>query len=174
MPEAKNGTCTEDIGTRLAPAPATVRNYLSNAISKTGARNRIDAIRIARDAGWLSLAITYRFNPAMCPLTPHRYGPSVSDAGVEYQGLAGDAAGGAIPRYGFTMDPLRAGLMLRGRNWSLITICGTRGRRCGSISSARSRSETWMVLACGCPVGGHARCSPCCASTRGGWCRGTG
>jgi hypothetical protein len=38
---------------RLALAPATVRNYLSNAISKTGARNRIDAIRIARDAGWL-------------------------------------------------------------------------------------------------------------------------
>jgi two-component system response regulator DesR len=51
--EAQNGTSTEDIGTRLALAPATVRNYLSNAISKTGARNRIDAIRIARDAGWL-------------------------------------------------------------------------------------------------------------------------
>ena len=34
-------------------SPATVRNYLSNAITKTGARNRIDAIRIARDAGWL-------------------------------------------------------------------------------------------------------------------------
>jgi two-component system, NarL family, response regulator DesR len=31
----------------------TVRNYLSLSISKTGARNRIDAIRIARDAGWL-------------------------------------------------------------------------------------------------------------------------
>jgi two-component system response regulator DesR len=51
--EAENGTSTEDIGVRLALAPATVRNYLSNAISKTGARNRIDAIRIARDAGWL-------------------------------------------------------------------------------------------------------------------------
>jgi two-component system response regulator DesR len=51
--EAENGTSTEDIGARLALAPATVRNYLSNAISKTGARNRIDAIRIARDAGWL-------------------------------------------------------------------------------------------------------------------------
>jgi two-component system response regulator DesR len=34
-------------------SPATVRNYLSYAITKTGARNRIDAIRIARDAGWL-------------------------------------------------------------------------------------------------------------------------
>jgi len=51
--EAQNGTSTEDIGARLALAPATVRNYLSNAISKTGARNRIDALRIARNAGWL-------------------------------------------------------------------------------------------------------------------------
>jgi two-component system response regulator DesR len=51
--EARNGGSTEDIGTRLALSPATVRNYLSNAISKTGARNRIDAIRIASDAGWL-------------------------------------------------------------------------------------------------------------------------
>jgi two-component system response regulator DesR len=51
--EAENGASTDDIGARLALAPATVRNYLSNAISKTGARNRIDAIRIARDAGWL-------------------------------------------------------------------------------------------------------------------------
>ena len=51
--EAQDGASTEGIGARLALAPATVRNYLSNAISKTGARNRIDAIRIARDAGWL-------------------------------------------------------------------------------------------------------------------------
>jgi len=51
--EAQNGTSTDDIGARLALAPATVRNYLSNAISKTGARNRIDAIRIALDAGWI-------------------------------------------------------------------------------------------------------------------------
>jgi two-component system response regulator DesR len=51
--EAGSGISTEDIGARLALAPAMVRNYLSNAISKTGARNRIDAIRIARDAGWL-------------------------------------------------------------------------------------------------------------------------
>jgi Bacterial regulatory proteins, luxR family len=37
-------------GVRLSPA--TVRNYLSNAIAKVGARNRLDAIRIASDAGW--------------------------------------------------------------------------------------------------------------------------
>jgi two-component system response regulator DesR len=34
-------------------SPATVRNYLSNAMSKLGARNRIEAIRIAREAAWL-------------------------------------------------------------------------------------------------------------------------
>ena len=50
---AETGNPTELIATQLSLAPATVRNYLSNAITKTGARNRIDAIRIARDAGWL-------------------------------------------------------------------------------------------------------------------------
>lgn len=47
------GVSTEDVASQLALSPATVRNYLSNAISKVGARNRIDAIRIARNAGWL-------------------------------------------------------------------------------------------------------------------------
>ncbi len=50
---AEGGISTGEIATRLSLSPATVRNYLSNAITKTGARNRIDAIRIARDAGWL-------------------------------------------------------------------------------------------------------------------------
>jgi two-component system response regulator DesR len=50
---AESGISTEEIGARLALSSATVRNYLSNAISKVGGRNRIDAIRIARDAGWL-------------------------------------------------------------------------------------------------------------------------
>jgi len=50
---AQSGISTEEIGVQLSLSPATVRNYLSNAISKVGARNRIDAIRIARDAGWL-------------------------------------------------------------------------------------------------------------------------
>jgi two-component system response regulator DesR len=50
---AESGISTEDIGARLSLSSATVRNYLSNAISKVGGRNRIDAIRIARDAGWL-------------------------------------------------------------------------------------------------------------------------
>jgi two-component system response regulator DesR len=31
----------------------TVRNYLASAVTKLGARNRVDAARIAADAGWL-------------------------------------------------------------------------------------------------------------------------
>ena len=38
---------------RVSLSPTTVRNYLPNAISKVGGRDRIDAIRIARDASWL-------------------------------------------------------------------------------------------------------------------------
>jgi two-component system response regulator DesR len=48
-----DGGSTEEIGAQVYLSPATVRNYLSSAISKLGARNRIDAIRIAREAGWL-------------------------------------------------------------------------------------------------------------------------
>ena len=50
---AQSGVSTDEIGKLLSLSPATVRNYLSNAISKVGGRNRIDAIRIATDAGWL-------------------------------------------------------------------------------------------------------------------------
>ena len=31
----------------------TVRNYLASAVAKLGARNRVDAVRIAAEAGWL-------------------------------------------------------------------------------------------------------------------------
>jgi len=50
---AESGRSTEEIGSLLNLSPATVRNYLSNAISKLGARNRMDAVRIAEEAGWL-------------------------------------------------------------------------------------------------------------------------
>ncbi|GAD84208.1 response regulator transcription factor [Nocardia asteroides] len=50
---AETGISTDEIATTLFLSPATVRNYLSNAITKIGGRNRIDAIRIARNAGWL-------------------------------------------------------------------------------------------------------------------------
>ena len=50
---AEAGISTDEIAKSLALSSTTVRNYLSNAITKVGGRNRIDAIRIARDAGWL-------------------------------------------------------------------------------------------------------------------------
>ena len=51
---AAGGASTDQIGASLFLSPATVRNYLSNALTKLNARNRIDAIRIAREAGWIS------------------------------------------------------------------------------------------------------------------------
>jgi two-component system response regulator DesR len=50
---AADGLSTDDIAATLYLSPATVRNYLSNSIAKLEARNRIDAIGIARRAGWL-------------------------------------------------------------------------------------------------------------------------
>jgi DNA-binding NarL/FixJ family response regulator len=50
---AAEGGTTAEIGQALFLSPATVRNDLSNAISKLDARNRIDAIRIARQSGWI-------------------------------------------------------------------------------------------------------------------------
>lgn len=51
---AADGDSVNDIAQRLYLSGGTVRNYLSSVISKTGARNRIDAIRIVRKQGWLS------------------------------------------------------------------------------------------------------------------------
>ncbi|MFJ2029149.1 DNA-binding response regulator [Streptosporangium sp. NPDC087985] len=51
--EAANGAPAEEIAGRLHLSTGTVRNYLTGAITKTGARNKIDAIRIAEDAGWI-------------------------------------------------------------------------------------------------------------------------
>ena len=50
---ADTGESVDGIARRLHLAPGTVRNYLSNTIAKVGGRNRVDAIRICRDAGWL-------------------------------------------------------------------------------------------------------------------------
>jgi two-component system response regulator DesR len=50
---AANGFTTAEIAANLCLTAGTVRNYLSRAIAKVGARNRVDAIRIADDSGWL-------------------------------------------------------------------------------------------------------------------------
>jgi two-component system response regulator DesR len=50
---AAEGATVTEIAARLFLSVGTVRNYLSAIIRKSGARNRIDAIRIAREAGWL-------------------------------------------------------------------------------------------------------------------------
>jgi two-component system, NarL family, response regulator DesR len=50
---AAEGDSVSDIARRLSLSGGTVRNYLSAVIAKTGARNRIDAIRIVRRDGWL-------------------------------------------------------------------------------------------------------------------------
>ncbi len=50
---AAQGSTTAEIAMYLSLAEGTVRNYLSRAIAKTGARNRVDAIRIAGERGWL-------------------------------------------------------------------------------------------------------------------------
>jgi two-component system, NarL family, response regulator DesR len=42
-----------DIARRLTLSEGTVRNHLSAAIQKVGARNRAEAARIAADKGWL-------------------------------------------------------------------------------------------------------------------------
>ena len=50
---AADGHSTSDIAAALYIAEGTARNYLSDAISKLNAANRIDAARIARQKGWL-------------------------------------------------------------------------------------------------------------------------
>lgn len=50
---AREHATVSDIASVLHLSPGTVRNYLSAAIGKTGARNRAEAIRAAEEKGWL-------------------------------------------------------------------------------------------------------------------------
>jgi two-component system response regulator DesR len=50
---AGEGVKSADIALQLHLSQGTVRNYLSEAIGKLGAANRIEAYRIARAKGWL-------------------------------------------------------------------------------------------------------------------------
>jgi two-component system response regulator DesR len=50
---AAGGATVADIAARLFLSEGTVRNYLSSAIGKTGARTRVEAARAAEERGWL-------------------------------------------------------------------------------------------------------------------------
>ena len=50
---AADGVKSADIAVALNLSEGTVRNYLSEAMTKVGASTRLEAARIARDKGWL-------------------------------------------------------------------------------------------------------------------------
>ncbi|MFF9506507.1 response regulator [Streptomyces sp. NPDC014724] len=50
---AADGSTNAEIADALHLSQGTVRNYLSMAIQKMAARNRAEAVRIAREKGWL-------------------------------------------------------------------------------------------------------------------------
>jgi two-component system, NarL family, response regulator DesR len=53
LQRAGDGRSSTEIAAELHLSEGTVRNYLSEAIAKLGASNRVDAARIARTKGWL-------------------------------------------------------------------------------------------------------------------------
>ncbi|WTO66258.1 response regulator transcription factor [Streptomyces sp. NBC_00212] len=50
---AQGGATNAELAAALCLSQGTVRNYLSMAIQKLAARNRAEAVRIAREKGWL-------------------------------------------------------------------------------------------------------------------------
>uniref|UniRef100_A0AAU2VA14 Response regulator transcription factor n=1 Tax=Streptomyces sp. NBC_00003 TaxID=2903608 RepID=A0AAU2VA14_9ACTN len=50
---AAEGASVSDIAHRLHLSNGTVRNYMAAITRKTGARNRVDAIRISQGEGWV-------------------------------------------------------------------------------------------------------------------------
>ena len=57
---AAQGASGPEIAEALHLSPGTVRNYLSKVINKTCARTRVDAVRIAREAGWIEVCTSSR------------------------------------------------------------------------------------------------------------------
>ncbi len=53
MRHAADGLTSKEIGETLFLSPGTVRNYLSDALQKVGAKNKVEAIAICRRKGWL-------------------------------------------------------------------------------------------------------------------------
>jgi two-component system, NarL family, response regulator DesR len=50
---SRDGATVADVAAKLFLAEGTVRNYVSSAITKTNARNRLEALRVAEERGWL-------------------------------------------------------------------------------------------------------------------------
>jgi two-component system response regulator DesR len=50
---ARGGAPVADIAAALFLSEGTVRNYLSAAIGKIGVRNRVEAVRVAEERGWI-------------------------------------------------------------------------------------------------------------------------
>jgi two-component system response regulator DesR len=50
---AGSGVPSAEVAATLHLAAGTVRNYISAILRKTGARNRLEAVRVAEAAGWL-------------------------------------------------------------------------------------------------------------------------
>lgn len=48
-----DGATIRDVAAKLFLSEGTVRNYVSTAIQKLGARNRVEAARLAQQKGWL-------------------------------------------------------------------------------------------------------------------------
>jgi two-component system response regulator DesR len=48
-----DGATIRDVAAKLYLSEGTVRNYVSTAIQKLGARNRVEAARLAQQKGWL-------------------------------------------------------------------------------------------------------------------------
>ena len=49
---AASGVPSTEVAARLHLSTGTVRNYISAILHKTGARNRLEAVRLAEGAGW--------------------------------------------------------------------------------------------------------------------------
>jgi two-component system response regulator DesR len=50
---AASGVPSTEVAAELHLSAGTVRNYISAILRKTGARNRLEAVRLAEGAGWL-------------------------------------------------------------------------------------------------------------------------
>ena len=50
---ARSGATVAEIAAKLYLSEGTVRNYVSAAITKTSTRNRMEALRVADERGWL-------------------------------------------------------------------------------------------------------------------------